>query len=108
MTYRRWLPGLAFLGLMVCLWAGTTAAAPPAPVDHGPTPSPTPTRPAALVVSADTKGRLHPALYRTLAEGALAEAQPDTYHRIILEAGGKTYDYHSAGAGVGLCQPQKQ
>ena len=29
-------------------------------------------------------------------------------YRIILEAGGQTYDYHSAGAGVGLCQPQKQ
>ena len=27
---------------------------------------------------------------------------------IILEAGGQTYEYHSAGAGVGLCQPQKQ
>ena len=26
-------------------------------------------------------------------------------YRIVLEAGGKTYDYHSAGAGVGLCQP---
>jgi hypothetical protein len=26
---------------------------------------------------------------------------------IILEAGGQTYEYHSAGAGVGLCQPQK-
>jgi len=27
---------------------------------------------------------------------------------IVLEAGGKTYEYHSAGAGVGLCQPQKR
>jgi hypothetical protein len=26
---------------------------------------------------------------------------------IILEAGGQTYEYHSAGAGVGLCQPSK-
>ena len=26
---------------------------------------------------------------------------------IILEAGGQTYEYHSAGAGVGLCQPKK-
>ena len=26
---------------------------------------------------------------------------------IILEAGGQMYEYHSAGAGVGLCQPQK-
>jgi hypothetical protein len=25
---------------------------------------------------------------------------------IILEAGGKMYEYHSAGSGVGLCQPQ--
>jgi hypothetical protein len=29
-------------------------------------------------------------------------------YRIVLEAGGETYEYHSAGAGVGLCQPQKQ
>ena len=28
-------------------------------------------------------------------------------YRIILEAGGQVYEYHSAGAGVGLCQPQK-
>ena len=26
---------------------------------------------------------------------------------IILEAGGQMYEYHSAGAGVGLCKPQK-
>jgi hypothetical protein len=29
-------------------------------------------------------------------------------YRIILEAGGKTYVYHSAGAGASLCQPQPQ
>jgi hypothetical protein len=29
-------------------------------------------------------------------------------YRIVLEAGGQTYEYHSAGVGVGLCQPQKQ
>ena len=80
MTYRRWLPGLALLGLLICLFAGTTAAAPPVPVDHGPTPSPTPARPAPLVLPADARGRLHPSLYR-----ALTEAQPDTYHRIIVE-----------------------
>ena len=90
MTYRRWLPGLALLGLLICLRAGTTAAAPPVPIDHGPTPSPTPARPAPLVLPADARGRLHPALYRTLGqgtlvEGILAEAQPDAYHRIIVE-----------------------
>jgi hypothetical protein len=29
-------------------------------------------------------------------------------YRIVLEAGGKTYEYHSAGTGGGLCQPKGQ
>jgi hypothetical protein len=29
-------------------------------------------------------------------------------YRIVLEAGGQTYEYHSAGASVGLCQPKGQ
>jgi hypothetical protein len=29
-------------------------------------------------------------------------------YRIVLEAGGKTYEYHSGGTGVVLCQPQKR